>query len=163
MTTHGVYDEPRSRCRETESGTWSGQGAGFYSSARRRSLEYDSRRPRRSGGGRKRRRPWPERLCDWLRSFVAFLFSNVGIVCLVIGYTIAGAFIFVAIESSHEHVRTINVSLIRNTTATSLWQLTSEVGLSYFYSLRLINPNYSFSYFRFYSSTIVFLYVINSR
>jgi predicted lysophospholipase L1 biosynthesis ABC-type transport system permease subunit len=35
---------------------------------------------------------------DYLRQFIAFMFSNVGIIGLVVGYTIAGAFVFQAIE-----------------------------------------------------------------
>lgn len=78
----------------------------------------------------KKQRVWSERLVDGFRSFVAFLFSNVGIVCLVVGYTITGAFIFSAIEGTHELTvinRRSNVSIIRNSTATTLWNLTSKV------------------------------------
>lgn len=34
--------------------------------------------------------PLGEKLKDFLRQFVAFMFSNVGIIGLVVGYTIAG-------------------------------------------------------------------------
>ncbi|XP_066902924.1 TWiK family of potassium channels protein 18 isoform X2 [Halyomorpha halys] len=47
----------------------------------------------------KRQKTWGQRLKDYLRNFVAFMFSNVGIIGLVIGYTIAGSFMFIAIES----------------------------------------------------------------
>ncbi|XP_012064289.1 PREDICTED: TWiK family of potassium channels protein 18 [Atta cephalotes] len=78
----------------------------------------------RSGRRRKRKRkPWGERIADWIRTLIAFLFSNVGIVCLVVGYTIAGAFLFIYIEGT-----SLNVDLIelRNSTAVSLWELTSK-------------------------------------
>ncbi|XP_014091857.1 TWiK family of potassium channels protein 18 [Bactrocera oleae] len=47
---------------------------------------------------RKRQKPPFERFKDRCRQFTAFLFSNVGIILLVIIYTIGGAFIFQAIE-----------------------------------------------------------------
>ena len=93
---------------------------------RQRSHEQSSRRNRRQDGGRKRKRHWSEKLLDALRSFIAFLFSNVGIVCLVVGYTLAGAFIFRKIEGGRV-VSRINVSAVRHTTVVSLWQLTTEV------------------------------------
>ncbi|XP_011196553.1 TWiK family of potassium channels protein 18 isoform X1 [Zeugodacus cucurbitae] len=47
---------------------------------------------------RKRQKPPFERFKDRCRQFTAFMFSNVGIILLVIIYTIGGAFIFQAIE-----------------------------------------------------------------
>ncbi|XP_054738706.1 potassium channel subfamily K member 15 isoform X2 [Anastrepha obliqua] len=61
---------------------------------------------------RKRQKPPIERFKDRCRQFTAFMFSNVGIILLVIFYTIGGAFIFQAIElfeyerlSSHKIVK----------------------------------------------------------
>ncbi|XP_018570605.1 TWiK family of potassium channels protein 18 [Anoplophora glabripennis] len=50
---------------------------------------------------RKYKRPWFKKCKEYVRQFIAFLFSNVGIIMLVVGYTIAGSFIFQAIESHH--------------------------------------------------------------
>lgn len=79
----------------------------------------------RSGRRRKRKRKlWGERIADWTRALIAFLFSNVGIVCLVVGYTIAGAFLFTHIEG--RSLDAGNVIKLRNFTAATLWELTSK-------------------------------------
>lgn len=81
----------------------------------------------RSGRRRKRKRkPWGERIADWTRTLIAFLFSNVGIVCLVVGYTIAGAFLFTHIEGRNNLDVAGDVIRLRNVTAATLWELTSE-------------------------------------
>lgn len=82
----------------------------------------------RGGRRRKRRRkPWGERIADWTRALIAFLFSNVGIVCLVVGYTIAGAFLFTHIEGRNNLDIVGDVIRLRNVTAATLWELTSKV------------------------------------
>ncbi|XP_011698760.1 PREDICTED: potassium channel subfamily K member 18 [Wasmannia auropunctata] len=79
----------------------------------------------RSGRRRKRKRKlWGERIADWTRALIAFLFSNVGIVCLVVGYTIAGAFLFTHIEG--RSLDAGSVIKLRNFTAATLWELTSK-------------------------------------
>ncbi|XP_026825629.1 potassium channel subfamily K member 18-like [Ooceraea biroi] len=81
----------------------------------------------RSGRRRKRRRKlWGERIADWTRALIAFLFSNVGIVCLVVGYTIAGAILFTYIEGKTTPDVADNVTRLRNLTADTLWELTSK-------------------------------------
>lgn len=88
----------------------------------------------RSRGGRRRKRrrkPWGERIADWTRALIAFLFSNVGIVCLVVGYTIAGAFLFTHIEGRNSLDITGDVIRRRNVTAATLWELTSKVTTSF--------------------------------
>lgn len=57
---------------------------------------------------------------------IAFLFSNVGIVCLVVGYTIAGAFLFTHIEGRNSRDVAGDVIRLRNETADTLWELTSK-------------------------------------
>lgn len=82
----------------------------------------------RSGRRRKRKRkPWSERIADWTRALIAFLFSNVGIVCLVVGYTIAGAFLFRHIEGRISLDVASDIIKLRNLTAATLWELTSKV------------------------------------
>lgn len=49
---------------------------------------------------KRREKPPFERFKDHFRAFTAFMFSNVGIILLVIIYTIGGAFMFQAIETS---------------------------------------------------------------
>lgn len=92
-----------------------------------RSWQHGSRYRGRGGRRRKRKRkPWDERIADWTRALIAFLFSNVGIVCLVVGYTIAGAFLFTHIEGRTSLDVAGNVIKLRNLTAATLWELTSK-------------------------------------
>ncbi|XP_023290447.1 potassium channel subfamily K member 18 [Orussus abietinus] len=89
-------------------------------------------RERRSGTARRRRmrrrtQHWTERLADCMRNFLAFLFGNVGIVCLVVGYTVAGAFVFTAIEGKFNFQRAGEIAALRNLTASRLWELTYQV------------------------------------
>lgn len=97
----------------------------------------------RSGRGRKRKRkPWGERIADWTRALIAFLFSNVGIVCLVVGYTIAGAFLFTYIEGKTSLNVAGDVIKLRNRTAATLWEFTSKVKIlrELSYALRFAVP-----------------------
>lgn len=89
-----------------------------------RSSQRGSTRSRRR---KRRRKPWGERVLDWSRALIAFLFSNVGIVCLVVGYTIAGAFLFTHIEGKTSSDVAGDVIALRNLTAATLWELTSKV------------------------------------
>jgi len=93
------------------------------SSTSQRSWQRGSYRGRRR---KRRRKPWGERVIDWTRALIAFLFSNVGIVCLVVGYTIAGAFLFKHIEGETS-LDVADVITMRNLTAATLWELTSKV------------------------------------
>lgn len=98
-----------------------------------------SRRWRGGYNRRRRKKPLAERLADWTRSFIAFLFSNVGIICLVVGYTIAGASIFMAIEGSAEF-ETFFADSALNNTASQLWDLITEVRIlqNFFYFAHII-------------------------
>ncbi|XP_033223737.1 two pore potassium channel protein sup-9-like [Belonocnema kinseyi] len=78
---------------------------------------------------KKRQKPWSERIADWTRAFIAFLFSNVGIVCLVVSYTIAGAFLFQFIEGKNSLKKASHVLNLRNDTAFRLWELTSQLNV----------------------------------
>lgn len=49
----------------------------------------------RSRSRQQTERSFTEKCKDYLRQFLAFLFSNIGIICLVIGYTIAGECIII--------------------------------------------------------------------
>ncbi|XP_030754911.1 potassium channel subfamily K member 18 [Sitophilus oryzae] len=77
--------------------------------------------------GRRYRRPWFKKCKEYARNFIAFLFSNVGIIGLVIGYTIAGSFMIQALERG----KPIPVQLyaIGNRTmfAKKLWNITMEL------------------------------------
>ncbi|XP_053616914.1 potassium channel subfamily K member 18-like isoform X2 [Plodia interpunctella] len=70
----------------------------------------------------RRRRPLASRARGFVRQLLAFLFSNVGVIVLVVGYTIAGAFMFQAIEGASEMERVNLMAAERNSTAHYLWQ-----------------------------------------
>ena len=72
---------------------------------------------------RRTHKTWGQRCKDYLREFVAFMFSNVGIIGLVVGYTIAGAFVFQAIEGGEPPEANVQVIRLRNETALKLWGL----------------------------------------
>ncbi|XP_071448627.1 TWiK family of potassium channels protein 7 [Hetaerina americana] len=86
-----------------------------------------ARRRRGAGEG------W-RRVKDCLRQFVAFMFSNVGIVGLVVGYAIAGAFIFMAIEGGAAGAGAAGAGATAVTTARGrvvrrLWDATSALNV----------------------------------
>lgn len=103
----------------------------------------DRRRGRRNI---KPKKSFVQKCKDCLRQFIAFLFSNVGIICLVVGYTAGGAVMFKNIESTYktkpnfnfspnEYNDTItfteNLNLFCNYTVEILWHFaTSDVGLN---------------------------------
>ncbi|KPJ13321.1 Potassium channel subfamily K member 18 [Papilio machaon] len=70
----------------------------------------------------RRRRRLASRIRNYVRSLLAFLFSNIGLIVLVVGYTVAGALMFQAIEGASEIERVNNMTLERNNTAQYLWQ-----------------------------------------
>lgn len=74
----------------------------------------------------RRKKTWTQQCKDYLRQFIAFLFSNIGIICLVVGYTIAGAFMFIFIEGAPGNAKHIIDRVIANRTGTvdRLWNLT---------------------------------------
>ncbi|KAG6448429.1 hypothetical protein O3G_MSEX005475 [Manduca sexta] len=70
----------------------------------------------------RRKRRLASRARAYLRALLAFLFSNVGVIVLVVAYTIAGAFMFKAIEGASERDRVTHMETERNNTAEYLWQ-----------------------------------------
>jgi hypothetical protein len=50
----------------------------------------------------RKRKSTCDQIKDLVREFIAFMFSNVGIIGLVVGYTICGAFMFMYIENGYE-------------------------------------------------------------
>ncbi|RVE47348.1 hypothetical protein evm_008029 [Chilo suppressalis] len=70
----------------------------------------------------RRKRRLAARARDCARQLLAFLFSNVGVIVLVVVYTIAGAFMFQAIEGAGEMERENQMMRERDNTAQYLWQ-----------------------------------------
>ncbi|KFB44015.1 AGAP004718-PA-like protein [Anopheles sinensis] len=72
---------------------------------------------------RRQKPPFAERAKDHCRNFTAFMFSNVGIIFLVVLYMIAGAVMFIAIEGNEALERFAQIPFKRNETAMRLWQI----------------------------------------
>lgn len=83
-------------------------------------------RRRSSRRNTKPKKSWFQKFKDCLRQFIAFLFSNVGIICLVLGYTLAGAYMFKKIEgeNAEDHFKT-DLSVFYNKTLENLWNIAS--------------------------------------
>ena len=71
--------------------------------------------PRPPPPSRPKKTAW-QRFKDFFRSFVAFVFSKVGICVLVVGYLLLGAFAFQAIEAPAEAEIKYNVKEFREMT-----------------------------------------------
>lgn len=69
-------------------------------------------------------KPFGEKVKDCCRSTIAFLFSNVGVCGLMLGYTITGALIFKEIEGKKSPLDTLCAENIRNETIEQLWNIT---------------------------------------
>jgi ribosomal protein S27E len=81
------------------------------------------RKGRRSA---KPKKSWIQKCKDCLRQFIAFLFSNVGIICLVVGYTLAGAVMFKEIEGKNtEDNFKYELQNFYNLTLDNLWNFAS--------------------------------------
>ncbi|KAK4878871.1 hypothetical protein RN001_011377 [Aquatica leii] len=74
---------------------------------------------------RKYKKRWTEKCKDYVRNFLAFMFSNIGIIGLVVGYTVAGAFIFIYIEGDAEVLLRRTISMQRNHKADTIWSITN--------------------------------------
>ncbi|XP_066148876.1 potassium channel subfamily K member 18 [Euwallacea fornicatus] len=87
---------------------------------------------------RRYRRPWLKKCKEYVRNFIAFMFSNVGIIGLVIGYTIAGSFIFQFLEKGEQIEVHNNAVKNRELFSKKLWNLTMDLN----YDLRLREKDY---------------------
>ncbi|CAH0549384.1 unnamed protein product [Brassicogethes aeneus] len=78
------------------------------------------RRPRR-------RQTFAKKCKEYARQFIAFLFSNVGIILLVVGYTIAGSFIFMSLEKKYHMKLKQDVYSTRKMYAEKFWNITMDM------------------------------------
>ncbi|XP_014249504.1 TWiK family of potassium channels protein 18 isoform X1 [Cimex lectularius] len=74
----------------------------------------------------RRKKTCGQKFLDFLRALAAFIFSNVGIVCLIVGYTILGAFLFAAIEKSQTTDDGHRIAEVRQTMLEKLWSTTMQ-------------------------------------
>lgn len=70
-----------------------------------------------------------KKCCWFLKKLVVFCFSQIGIVCLVIGYAFLGAAIFEALEEPKEELNRVVVGDLRNKSVKILWKLNKELYL----------------------------------
>lgn len=63
----------------------------------------------------------------YTKNILVFLVSHIGLVSLVVGYCVIGAFTFEALESDNELQVKRNVSLIRRNVTSSIWSLTRDL------------------------------------
>ncbi|XP_036361658.1 potassium channel subfamily K member 4-like isoform X2 [Octopus sinensis] len=61
--------------------------------------------------------------------FVAFLFSHIGLTCLVAGYSILGGYVFMKIEKPFEVTQRSNVGKIRRLAVSRLWNYTENLNI----------------------------------
>ena len=74
----------------------------------------------------------------YLRNIATFLVSHIGLVSLVVGYCIMGAFVFVELESAHEKEVKKSISKIRENVTDDLWEITTNMSV-------LIQENWTLS------------------
>ena len=63
------------------------------------------------------------------KKFVTFLFSTVGLMCLMVGYTALGGYIFMLLEGPQEVKTKTNMLLSRKWHAQRLWNLTLDLNI----------------------------------
>jgi len=63
------------------------------------------------------------------RSFAAFLFSTIGLTCVLVGYVVLGGFVFVQLEADNEHQTAGDMEEIKRDHILQLWALTERVNV----------------------------------
>ncbi|KAK9497290.1 hypothetical protein O3M35_004636 [Rhynocoris fuscipes] len=75
---------------------------------------------------------WIDKTLDFIRAFLALMFSNIGVIGLVIGYTILGSFLFKWIEGPYEAQRKLTEDEVidrRKQLTNKLWKFTCEMNI----------------------------------
>ena len=72
-----------------------------------------------------------EKCANCCKKFVAFLFSTVGLTCVLCGYTVFGGFVFMWLESPYEVQLKNDVQRTRKFYVDKLWNLTEELNMFY--------------------------------
>jgi len=80
---------------------------------------------------RRRDKTNTEKAKDCCRAFTAFVFSNVGIIALFLGYAIVGAIVFQKIEGENELRSKYRVVNLRRRTAQQLWNITRQFNVMF--------------------------------
>jgi len=69
------------------------------------------------------------RIADAIRKLIAFLFTQVGVCALIVGYTVIGAFMFIALESEYNAHLTREVTQQRSRHVDLLWNITHHLNV----------------------------------
>ncbi|XP_047738950.1 uncharacterized protein LOC108680332 isoform X2 [Hyalella azteca] len=64
---------------------------------------------------------------SYLKNILKFLLSHIGLVSLVVGYTIVGALTFAKLEAQHEVLVKKNMSSVREKVTDRLWDITNDM------------------------------------
>lgn len=70
-----------------------------------------------------------EKCSSCCKKFVAFLFSTIGLTCVLCGYTIFGGFVFMWLEAPNEVQLKNHVQTTRKFYVDKLWNLTEELNM----------------------------------
>lgn len=70
-----------------------------------------------------------EKLKDCCRKLVAFMFTQVGVGGVIVGYAICGAFFFKWIEEGHENSKILLIDQVRSETVEKLWNATEAFNM----------------------------------
>lgn len=70
-----------------------------------------------------------EKMKDCCRKLIAFMFTQVGVGGVIVGYAICGAFAFQAIELKYDNDGIRRVAKLRNDTADGLWNATEQFNM----------------------------------
>nr|CAH0101549.1 unnamed protein product [Daphnia galeata] len=69
------------------------------------------------------------KLKDCCRKITAFFFTQIGVCGLIVGYTIVGAFMFIALEAEAKHPLTQEVIIRRRSCVDYLWNITHHLNV----------------------------------
>jgi len=69
------------------------------------------------------------KLTACLKGFTTFLFSTVGLTCLLVGYSIVGGLVFRELESERENQTAVEMERLRQAHLVQLWEMTAVVNV----------------------------------
>ena len=70
-----------------------------------------------------------EKIKDYCRKVIAFMFTQVGVGGLVVGYALLGATGFRVIETQEEYPQVLTVNILRNNCAFELWEVARKFNI----------------------------------
>ncbi len=70
-----------------------------------------------------------EKCMNYCKKFLAFLFSTIGLTCLLVGYTILGGLIFMKLEAENEELVKSDLVKVRAEYVQHLWNITEKLNV----------------------------------